>query len=145
MVDKTGQCLCGAVRFTAVDVPENLSICHCRMCQRWAGSAFKCVSVSNENLTVMGKENIGVFKSSDWAERAHCMKCGSALWYRVTNGRYVGGTSLAVGLLDQSDGLTVIREYYVDYKNSVDILPEDRVQMTKADVMAMFAPTEDEG
>ncbi|MBV1869216.1 MAG: GFA family protein [Marinosulfonomonas sp.] len=144
MVDKTGQCLCGAVSFIAVDMSDSFSICHCKMCQRWAGSAFKGVSAPTDKLTVSGSENVGVFKSSDWGERAHCTKCGSVLWYRLTDGPYIGGTSLAIGLLDDSDGLTVSREYFVDYKNSADVLPDSRQQMTEAEVMAMFAPSKDE-
>ena len=140
MVNKTGQCMCGAVSFSAENMSDSISICHCKMCQRWAGSAFKGISAPTDTLTVSGAENIGVFKSSDWAERAHCTKCGSALWCRVTEGPYVGGTSLAVGLLDDTDGLTVRQEFFVDYKNNTDVLPDDREQMTEADVMAMFAP-----
>ena len=36
MERKTGQCLCGAVTFSA-DVAAEIQACHCTQCQRWTG------------------------------------------------------------------------------------------------------------
>ena len=58
MADKTGHCMCGAVSFRAVDMADEFSACHCKMCQRWTGSFFKGVSVATENLAITGRENI---------------------------------------------------------------------------------------
>lgn len=143
MTDRTGACLCGDVSYTAKDMGDTFSMCHCDMCKRWSGSAFKGIPVRNENLAITGATNIRIYKSSDWAERANCSTCGSALWYKITDGPYIGSTSLTVGSLASSEGLTMAREYFVDYKNSADELPEDRVQMTEDDVMAMFASSEE--
>lgn len=139
MTDRTGHCMCGAVSFSAVDMSDEFSACHCKMCQRWTGSFFKGVSVATENLTISGQKNITVFKSSNFAERAHCSKCGSAIWWRMTAGPHVGNTSVALGLLDDTGGITLKREYFVDYKNSTNVLPDDRIQMTEADVTAILA------
>ncbi len=39
----TGGCLCGAVRYEidADQLADDASYCHCSMCRRWSGSAFK--------------------------------------------------------------------------------------------------------
>lgn len=37
---RSGHCLCGAVRITVTDPPQELGACHCGMCRRWTGSAF---------------------------------------------------------------------------------------------------------
>jgi len=139
MTEKTGKCMCGAVRFSATDMAATFSICHCKMCQRWVGSAFSGVSVKSENLTVTGQEHVSVFQSSDFAERANCRICGSALWYRLTAGKYVGNTSIPVGLLDVSDGLVLSTEYFVDYKNSTNVVPRDGKQTTSAEVEEIIA------
>ena len=131
--------MCGAVSFNAVGMSDEFSACHCKMCQRWTGSFFKGVSVATEKLTISGQKNITVFKSSNFAERAHCSKCGSAIWWRMTTGPHVGNTSVALGLLDDTDGITLKREYFVDYKNSTNVLSDDRIQMTEADVTAILA------
>lgn len=138
MTDRTGRCMCGAVTFAATDTADTFSSCHCKMCQRWVGGAFSGVSVKTENLTVHGAENIRSFQSSEFAERANCEICGSALWYRLTAGKYVGNTSLPIGLLDNTDGLVLNTEYFVDYKNSVDELPEGRAQITSVEVEAII-------
>lgn len=142
MKDLKGQCLCGAVSFTAPKKSDEFGMCHCQMCRRWAGSAFKGISVSTDKLEITGAQSIKVLKSSDWAERHFCGECGSALWYRLTAGPYVGSTNIAIGLLDDTKGLRLKVEYFVDYKTSADEFPEDRTQMTEADVMAFFAPAE---
>lgn len=36
----TGGCLCGAVRYTIAAQPVLEAVCHCRNCQKQAGSAF---------------------------------------------------------------------------------------------------------
>ena len=139
MTDRTGHCMCGAVGFTATDMADEFSTCHCKICQRWAGSAFKGVSVKNENLILKGDEHIGTYQSSDFAERSFCKKCGSAIWFKLTAGKYAGNTSLAIGLLDNTEGLTLSTEYFSDYRNSSDDLPEGRKQYTEADVEKMIS------
>jgi hypothetical protein len=144
MRELKGQCLCGAVRFSAPRESDDFSMCHCQMCRRWAGSAFKSVSVPTTKLEIIGTESVKTRTTSDWGERSFCSECGSTLWYRLTDGPYVGGISIALGLLDDTNGLRLKTEYFVDYKTSADALPEDRKQMTEAEVMALFAPIEGE-
>ena len=130
MPDKTGQCMCGAVKFSASDVPNNFSSCYCKTCQRWVGTAYKSVLIPTKNLSISGRENISVFASSAFAERANCKKCGSAIWWRLTAGPYVGKTGISLGLLDDTDGMVLSGELFVDYKNSTDVIPEGVSQMT---------------
>ena len=35
-----GGCLCGAVRYTADADPTSATVCHCKDCQKFTGSAF---------------------------------------------------------------------------------------------------------
>lgn len=144
MTNRTGQCLCGAVRVKATDVADTFSTCYCKACQRWAGGPFSGVSVATENLEVDGPEHVGVIQSSSFAERAFCKKCGSAVWWRLTSGQYVGNTSIPVGLLDDRSGLVLTSEYFIDYKDSSNDVPEGVEQLTAADVEAIIATFDEE-
>lgn len=139
---KTGKCMCGAVTFTAHKVEPNFGACHCDMCRRWSGGRWMGVHIEKSDLEISGEDAITTFKSSDWAERAFCNKCGSNLWYRQTEGPYASGVSIGIGLLDQTDDLKLAREYFVDNQTGAYAFPEDRIQMTEAEVIAMFAPSE---
>jgi hypothetical protein len=145
MVDKTGQCMCGAVKFTVRDVQTEFGGCHCKMCQRWAGSALLAFTVPDDTIEIDGEENIATFQSSDWAERAWCSKCGSGLWYRVTaEGDYGGTRHVPVGLLDDTSDMKLQSEIFVDVKSDAFSYAGDLKQMTGAEVMAQFAPSGEE-
>lgn len=101
------------------------------------------VHIEKSDLEISGEEAISTFKSSDWAERAFCNKCGSNLWYRQTEGPYASGVSVGIGLLDQTDEMTLAREYFVDYQTGAYAFPEDRIQMTEAEMLALFAASEE--
>lgn len=139
MTDRTGHCLCGAVSFTARGMEDTFSTCYCGMCQRWAGGPFSGVSVKTENLKIEGTVDVGTRQSSGFAERAFCTKCGASLWYRLTSGKYVGSTSIAVGVLDDRTGLSLKTEYFADYKDSTNQVPRDVAQYSEAEVETMIA------
>ena len=50
-----GGCLCGAVRYTAEADPTSATVCHCRDCQKFTGSAFATlVRATREAVTIEG-------------------------------------------------------------------------------------------
>ena len=66
----SGQCLCGAVTFTAEGVESHVHVCHCSMCRRWNGGPGMAVAV--ESVVFTGEANIERYRSSQWAERGFC-------------------------------------------------------------------------
>ncbi len=142
MPELQGQCMCGAVTITATPARDALGACHCDMCRRWSSSAF--VSFQAEpGYAALGP--VRTFTSSDWAERAFCDECGSALWYRITlPGDMHGRTQVAAGLFDNAVGSQLKLELYIDKKPEGYTFAGERRQMTEAEVMAMYAPS-DEG
>lgn len=111
-VERTGACLCGAVRLTMRGVAPEIGVCHCKRCQRWAGSALTVVSVPADGLMVEGREAVAVF-TAEKAERAFCGRCGSVLWFRYTY-RPDASYGVCVGVLDDTRGLPLTHEIYVD-------------------------------
>ncbi len=124
MTDRTGHCLCGAVRFTARGMEDTFSTCYCDMCQRWGGGPYRGVTVPTEGLEIEGRSHIGILKTSAFAERAFCKKCGSGIWWRMVAGPYVGKTSIPVGLLDDRTGLTPSSVTFSDLKDHTNLPPE---------------------
>jgi hypothetical protein len=74
-----GGCLCGAVRYRATADPVRGVICHCSMCRKHSGApALAFVHFLLQSFTwVKGKPTR--YRSSTYAERGFCSKCGSTL------------------------------------------------------------------
>lgn len=66
-MEKTGQSLCGAVKFTAHNVETHHHACHCGMCRRWAGGPV--FAASAERVTFDGQDHVARYDSSEWAAR----------------------------------------------------------------------------
>jgi hypothetical protein len=141
---RTGRCLCGAVRFTALRVRHNFGACHCRMCQRWAGGPFLAVTVPPEDISWDGGAAIATRQTSDWAERAWCAECGSSLWYRVTaatadtSGGITDAYEVPVGLFDDTSGFVMTSEIFIDRKPDAYAFGGDHPRMTEAEVLAKY-------
>lgn len=141
---RAGGCLCGAVRFTATDVPTSFGACHCEMCRRWNGSALLGVTVPAGSVTFEGE--IAEYQSSSWAKRGFCPKCGTGIFFRVTqDGPYADEVELPIGLFDDPNGFEMVSEIYIDHKpDSFAFAGEGRKTMTRADCVAKFAVLDSE-
>src|SRR5260370_39684970 len=77
-----GGCLAGAVRYTAEAVPTSATVCHCRDCQKFTGSAFAAlVRVPKEAMTIEGvlKTFSSIGGSGNPSLRHFCAECGSSI------------------------------------------------------------------
>lgn len=136
---KTGGCLCGAVRYTLADAPTHYDACHCGMCRKFSGGIELGLEVPDGGITWTSDETLRTFKSSDWAERGFCAKCGSSLFWRLTApGPAHGLLSLSAGSLDSLDGLSLTTEVYIDHKPEGHAFAGNTRKMTEADVLAMM-------
>ncbi|WP_170606589.1 GFA family protein [Ruegeria arenilitoris] len=141
MPELQGQCMCGAVTLTATPAKDALGACHCDQCRRWTSSMLVTFP-AEQGYAALGP--VKVHKSSDWAERAFCSECGSALWYRITlSGEMHGHTQMAAGLFENAIGSPLKLELYIDKKPEGYAFEGERRQMTTAEVEAMYAPPEE--
>lgn len=146
-LERSGGCLCGAVRFNALLTGTNFGVCHCQMCRKWTGSALLGITVPSGNVEWAGSEHIAKRQSSAWGERAWCRECGSHIWFRVTvEGPYAGNLELPVGLFDDANGLQMTNEIYIDHKpDSYAFAGEGRQVLTRDDCIARFPLLATEG
>ncbi|WKV48724.1 MULTISPECIES: GFA family protein [Dickeya] len=131
MKTSQGRCLCGAVTIT---VPESCThdvyVCHCGMCQKWGGGPLMAIE-SQHDVVIEGKEHIGFYRSSDWAERAFCRTCGTHLFYRLLEPEIY---SLSAGLF--SDGQKrLVSQIYIDNKPDYYDFAQQTPMMTEQDVI----------
>ena len=77
----TGRCLCGAVRYRLDSAPFDCGWCHCRTCQLNSGApAMAFASVKQGDWVVTeGEAEVRRIRSSEFAERLFCGRCGSPL------------------------------------------------------------------
>lgn len=80
MSDLVGGCLCGKIRYVSKAEPVMTAICHCKNCQKQAGSAFSIiVGVPKSALSVTG--TLKTFNDSGSSgkpvHRNFCPDCGS--------------------------------------------------------------------
>ncbi len=134
-MSKTGQCLCGAVKFTATPKNDEVGVCHCGTCRKHAAGPFFAVDCG-DTLVFENEDKVGVYKSSDWAERGFCKNCGSTLFWRTPDRK---SNILAVDLLNDPGALKLDHEVFIDEKPTYYSFAEKTKQMTGEELFKMFA------
>ncbi len=134
-MNKTGSCLCGAVRITAKRVNKKMGACHCRMCRKWGGGPLLAANCGTD-VSFEGENNISVFNSSDWAERGFCKKCGSHLFYRLKQSRQ---HNIPVGMFDDQGDFIFDTQFFIDRKPSFYCFANKTSDMTEAEVFEKYA------
>jgi hypothetical protein len=131
----SGRCLCGAVRFaTRGPAKREADVCHCAMCRRWSSGPFIGIGYDGEPI-FEGAEHVGIYKSSEWAERGFCKRCGTALyWHYAGSDHY----SFSVGALDDQSGFEIAYQIFIDEKPDYYELANDTPRLTGAEAMAAF-------
>jgi hypothetical protein len=132
----TGHCLCGAVTVTVAGTHDpRVGACHCRMCQRWSGGLFLCFTADAAAVTVSGE--VTRYRSSAFAERAFCPRCGSHLWFNdVEPGGQPRSYELMPGLFDAARSWPLRSEIYVDRAMACVQLAGDHRRKSRAEYEA---------
>jgi len=133
MTVRRGQCHCGAVTFNAEEVETETGACHCGMCQRWSGGIF--ITTAARGLSFEGEEHMGIYRSSDWAERGFCSKCGSHLFWRMPKMDKYG---MCVGVFDDQSDFVLGGEIFVDRKPDGYALAGEHPRLTEAETLEKF-------
>jgi hypothetical protein len=112
MMQHTGGCVCGAVRFKATGEPSRVTICHCTWCQRRTGTAFGTeVVFSSDQVEMTGAEIARYRHVSDesgrWLEVEFCRRCGTNLGFTLE--AVPGVRTLPAGAFDDATWITADR------------------------------------
>ncbi len=135
-VQTTGRCLCGTVKYQVQMAVDTYGVCHCDMCRRWTSGPFFAISCGTD-VKFDGEQNIGRYRSSDWAERGFCKTCGSSLFYYIiANGQY----RMAVGTMDDQTNLRLFRQVFIDEKPDGYDFANATDMLTGKEAFAPYAP-----
>lgn len=99
--DRTGGCLCGAIRFTLSAPPVHVSYCHCRMCRKATGGPYSVMATVPRG-TVAWQHEPAWRRSSPLARRAFCAACGSPLGFEYDDSDLI---SIPIGAFDSAESL----------------------------------------
>jgi hypothetical protein len=137
----SGGCLCGAVRFTSVPREHAFGACHCSMCRRWTAGPFLTVDC-DDTVVIEDAANLGVYRSSDWAERCFCTKCGTPLFYRLVGRNHYAVSAEA---FDDPKDFAFTSQIFIEEKPAYYEFANATKNMTGAEVFAAFAASQGDG
>lgn len=112
VVERTGGCVCGSVRFRASGEPLRVTICHCRWCQRRTGTAFGTEVVFGSGQVVFTGQDITRYRhtsdeSGRWLDVEFCARCGSNLGFTLQAVPEI--RTLPAGAFDEADWIRADR------------------------------------
>jgi len=116
----------------------HVDACHCGMCRRQIGGPLLGVTLAGPPV-IEDESQLGVYDSSEWAQRLFCKNCGSNLFYRLKQAEFY---TVHVGALHDLSDAKLTMEIFVDDKPDYYDFAQDTKKMTGAEVMAMFASGE---
>ena len=132
--DWTGGCLCGAVRYQLTSAPKALVVCHCKDCQKQAGSAFSVVGVSaRDDLKLTGALTSFTHPGSSGQDvtRKFCGLCGSPVLTDTDAARDQGIIFFKAGTLDSTTDLAPTVHYWTGSAQAWFAMPEGATCLTQ--------------
>ena len=127
---RTGGCLCGQVRYSAPAEPLKTAVCHCRDCQKQAGSALSILAVFPRG-EVRFEGRISCFHgqgSSGKAVLRHfCVDCGSPIYSDSDAMAERGIIAIKAGTLDEVTDLQPTVHYWASSRQAWLPLPDGGV------------------
>lgn len=124
----SGSCLCGGVRYEIAGTLSGALNCHCTMCRKAHGAAFRSRARVNaaDFRWVSGEELVTHYESSPGTHRGFCRVCGSPLLSRFDD--YPSNFGLPLGALDVDPGVKPKLHVFVANKapwfDITDALPQ---------------------
>lgn len=104
---RSGRCLCGAITYEVAGDPQMVGICHCRNCQRQAGSSFSLIAGYPSEALFLSGDELTVFQdqgdSGNKVLRKFCNKCGSPILSEIEG--QPGTVFVKAGTLDDTSDL----------------------------------------
>jgi len=116
MVNCTGGCQCGDVRYRLTGTPLQLVICHCRECQKQTASAFgMALPIAKRDLELLSgrlKEWRRPADSGREVSCYFCLNCGTRIYHSSALG--ADYWHLKAGTLDDTSWLEPVAQVWTE-------------------------------
>ena len=105
MVERSGRCLCGAVKYQFSSEPIAARVCWCKDCQHIASNGTVNAVVTTDGLIIEGELSgyTSIAESGNEVLRRFCPKCGSHLF--ANSSARPQYTVLRIGTLDDPSSI----------------------------------------
>jgi hypothetical protein len=125
---RTGSCLCGNIHYSIDADPIAVAVCHCRNCQKQAGSALSIIAVfPRGSLDLTG--TLKVFEdqgtSGQTVYRKFCPDCGSPVLTDTPAAKDTDIIFIKAGTLDDVSDLDPKTHYWTKSAQPWLQLPDD--------------------
>ncbi len=111
VIDHTGSCLCGAVKYSISGQLRDVVNCHCSQCRRSHGHYAAYTAADHGQIKMIEDRGLAWYESSNHARRGFCRECGSSLFWAPYKKNYL---CISAGSLDAPTELTTTKHIYVD-------------------------------
>ncbi len=122
----TGQCLCGAVRYSITGAPLRMAHCHCLDCQRASGAGHMSVAFFKaEQVEITGETKAYpvTAESGNINSRYFCPLCGGRV--ATENSARPGMIGVTVGSMNEKDWFAPHAVVFTRHRESWDQTPLD--------------------
>lgn len=111
-----GTCLCRGVRYRISGPLTDVRHCHCSMCRKTHGAAFRTRATvqARHHVWIQGEDLVKYYQSSPGTHRGFCSNCGSPLLTRFDANPAIYG--LPLGGLDDDPGVRPQQHVNVAFK-----------------------------
>lgn len=133
MSNKSGDCLCGKIRYEVKGEPIGSEYCHCGMCQTTAGAPVMAWVDYNVDQIKWLNHKPTEYQSSEHCFRGFCDKCGSSLSFR--HDQYPKFYTLTINSLDDPNEVKPVQHIHVEDKVNWCVIEDDlpRYMRSKSD------------
>ena len=110
---KIAKCLCGGIKIKIIGNLRHVINCHCSQCMKTHGNFAAYTACEEKNITFMNKKPLKWYKSSDFAKRGFCSKCGASIFYKIKKSTNI---SIAAGIFRNPTNLKTNSNIYTKGK-----------------------------
>ena len=107
------KCLCGGIKLKIRGKLRHVLNCHCSQCMKTHGNFAAYTNCEEKHISFISKVTLKWFKSSSFAKRGFCSKCGASIFYKINKSKTI---SISAGMFDNSTKLKTHANIFIKGK-----------------------------